>query len=116
MLSRQLMKLSAMRLSTRMKTERAITEVVGALHCVYLSCKMSRLERLICERMRPKSSWRTQRRGGGRQEAGRGVRVALGRRRLRAACGRAHGLVCCVTSGGSSHVSRRVASFACRSS
>mmetsp|Transcript_13343 Transcript_13343/g.33961 ORF Transcript_13343/g.33961 Transcript_13343/m.33961 type:complete len:212 (-) Transcript_13343:2057-2692(-) len=74
MLSRQLMKLSAIRLSTRMKTERAITVVVGCLHCVYLSCRMSRLERLICERMRPKSS-----------------------------------------SGGSSHVSRAVASFACRS-
>ena len=50
------MKLSAMRLSTRMKTERVCSGHAGSLHWLYLSCKMSLLDRLICTKMRWKSS------------------------------------------------------------
>eukprot|EP00966_Prymnesium_polylepis_P266046 6145597-Prymnesium_polylepis.1 len=47
---------SAMRFSTRMNTERACAFEEGSQHALYFSCKMSRLERLICARMRWKSS------------------------------------------------------------
>mmetsp|Transcript_19264 Transcript_19264/g.48143 ORF Transcript_19264/g.48143 Transcript_19264/m.48143 type:complete len:268 (+) Transcript_19264:151-954(+) len=47
---------SAMRLSTRMKTERVCAVAEGSQHALYFSCSMSRLERLICARILWKSS------------------------------------------------------------
>lgn len=50
------MKLSAIRLSTRMKTDLVAAFVDGSRHWLYFSCKMSRFERLICASMRRNSS------------------------------------------------------------
>ena len=47
---------SAIRLSTRMNTDFVDSGVEGSRHWLYFSCRMSRFERLICARMRWKSS------------------------------------------------------------
>mmetsp|Transcript_6994 Transcript_6994/g.16305 ORF Transcript_6994/g.16305 Transcript_6994/m.16305 type:complete len:233 (-) Transcript_6994:3094-3792(-) len=47
---------SAMRFSTRMKTDRVAALVETSRHWLYFSCRMSRLDRLICARMRKKRS------------------------------------------------------------
>ena len=40
----------------RVKTDRVCGEQLGLRHALYFSCRMSRLERLICARMRWKRS------------------------------------------------------------